>query len=300
MFEPRRRKAEFCPCGKSNKDGKFAPFKGYEDRGFCHACGKTFMPDRKYDDVKKFIQPPTPPPSYIDKELFKASLSLNKPISEIAKANKFIRFLIDFCGTQATQKLIGMYFLGTANHWQGANVFWQVDRLGHIRTGKVMLYDSDTGKRVKHPFDHITWAHKLIKNDLFNLQQCFFGEHQLEAGKHQQVAICESEKSAVIASIYFPQYVWLAAGGLNNLKPDRFRCLKGKRVTLVPDLGGYEVWCDKQKEIQRHFPEIEFTAVYDELEMIATDEQRKDKLDIADFLLPIDPAPHIDAFLKTC
>ena len=36
-----------CPCGKSNKDGKFVSFVGSEGRGkgFCHSCAKTFRDD---------------------------------------------------------------------------------------------------------------------------------------------------------------------------------------------------------------------------------------------------------------
>ena len=36
-----------CPCGKSNKDGKFVSFVGLEGqgKGFCHSCAKTFRDD---------------------------------------------------------------------------------------------------------------------------------------------------------------------------------------------------------------------------------------------------------------
>src|SRR4051812_24586009 len=55
LFDNRRTRVKMCPCGRSNRDGKFAPFKGYDDKGFCHSCGEIFFPDeKKEDDSWKF------------------------------------------------------------------------------------------------------------------------------------------------------------------------------------------------------------------------------------------------------
>lgn len=69
-----------------------------------------------------------------------------------------------------------------------------------------MLYDSETGKRVKHPYNHITWAHSLLKQKDFNLKQYFFGEHLLLKSIDKPIAVVESEKAALIASFYMPQF----------------------------------------------------------------------------------------------
>ena len=42
-----------------------------------------------------------------------------------------------------------MYNLGTAVHYGGSIVYWQIDSTGNVRAGKVMGYDKDTGKRLK-------------------------------------------------------------------------------------------------------------------------------------------------------
>src|SRR5687768_4134223 len=40
--------APSCPCGKSNKDGKFSPIilegQAEPNYGHCHSCGKSFFP----------------------------------------------------------------------------------------------------------------------------------------------------------------------------------------------------------------------------------------------------------------
>ncbi|WP_394341409.1 DUF6371 domain-containing protein [Salinimicrobium sediminis] len=48
--------------------------------------------------------------------------------------------------------------------------------------------------------------------------ECLFGLHLLNSDKQKAIALVESEKTAVIASIAFPQFIWMATGGLMNLK----------------------------------------------------------------------------------
>ena len=50
------------------------------------------------------------------------------------------------------------------------------------------------------------------------------------------MAIVESE-TVIIASVYLPGRIWLAAGSLTNLNPEICGVLKGRRVTLYPDIG---------------------------------------------------------------
>jgi len=46
QLDKKRFRVKHCPCGKSNKDGKFVPYIGFETHGYCHSCGKTFMPGK--------------------------------------------------------------------------------------------------------------------------------------------------------------------------------------------------------------------------------------------------------------
>jgi hypothetical protein len=218
------------------------------------------------------IKPPPKPISFIPEEKFKASLKMYE-------SNHFVTYLIDLFGIEVTNDLVGKYFIGTSKHWNGASVFWQIDSQGKVRTGKIMLYNPLTGKRVKEPFNHITWVHTRLSQPDFELEQCFFGEHLLR-DKSRPVAIVESEKTAVIASAYLPEFIWLAAGNADGLNSSKCSVLKGRNVKLFPDLNAFDKW----KRKAEGFSHIATFQVSDLLEKSASEAERRKGLDIADYL----------------
>lgn len=212
--------------------------------------------------------------------------------SESLKAyqkNYFIQYLLSLFDKNTVDKLISTYRIGTSKHWEGSTVFWQIDMQGDIRTGKVMLY-SNNGHRVKEPYSHINWVHSLLYNN-YNLEQCLFGEHLLSDDKRIPIAIVESEKTAILSSVYFPEYIWLAAGSKSNLKPERCNSLIGRRVVLFPDLGAFNDWTQKAHDLS-YFCDI---SVSDVLESYADDCEKEEGYDLADYLEEYD----IDSFLKS-
>lgn len=217
--------------------------------------------------------------SFVDCDIFTKSLKRYD-------ANNFVQFLLGKFGTETTTQLIERYYIGTSSHWKGkgATVFWQVNADDTIRTGKIILYNSGTGKRVKEPYNHINWVHSVLKLGDFNLKQCLFGEHLLKAEPMKPVAIVESEKTAIIASVYLPQFIWLAVGSLANFKLDVCEVIRGRKVVLFPDLNGFDKWTTRAKELSK----IAHFTVSDLLETKATEAERKDGLDIADYLLRFD------------
>ncbi len=144
-----------------------------------------------------------------------------------------------------------------------------------------MLYDAVTGKRVKEPFNHITWAHTLLKQPDYHLEQCLFGAHLLRLYEDRPVSIVESEKTAIIASIYMPESIWLAAGSLSNLNEAKCKPLQGRNVTLYPDLGCYDKWCAKAKELS-YITSMNVSAM---LEEKAGADGKKQGYDLADYLV---------------
>jgi hypothetical protein len=198
--------------------------------------------------------------------------------------NYFVDYLVKVFGTKITTKLIERYYIGCSMHWPGSVVFWQVDSKGKIRTGKIMLYSPETGKRRKDKTPdgqpYVTWVHSFLKLNEYNLSQCLFGEHLLAADKISPVAVVESEKTAIIASVYLPRFIWLACGGLSNLSGEKIKILKGRNVVLWPDLSCFDKWRALANEYG--------FKCYDFLEIKATDEAKKKGLDLADALIQWD------------
>ncbi len=186
-------------------------------------------------------------------------------------------------GKEITAEIVERYNIGTSRLWNGATVFFQQDIKGKIRTGKIMLYDSSNCNRIKKPYNHINWVHKILKLNDFNLEQCYFGEHLLNDEIEKPVAICESEKTAIISSIYLPEFTWLACGSISNLNESKTNVLKGRNVVLFPDLKCYELWNNKIPKLTKLATFRTSTLLKDK----ATENEKEQGLDIADYLIKL-------------
>ena len=109
---------------------------------------------------------------------------------------------------------------------------------------------------------------------------CLFGEHLLNADPQKPVAIVEAPATAITSSFYFPEFIWLATGSLSYLTRERCRALRGRSVVLFPDLGGFDKWT----QIAITMKDLFTIKVADFLEKIATSEERKNGLDLRDYL----------------
>lgn len=216
------------------------------------------------------------PTSYIDNELMERTLS-NYSI------NPLFVFLTGIIGKEETERIFRLYKVGTSKKWYGATVYWQIDRYGQVGSGKIMLYNSSDGHRVKEPHSYVSWVHSELHLDNFNMKQCLFGEHLLSQYPSKPIAIVESEKSALIASHFMSDFIWLATGGIHGcFKEESIQVLKNRSVMLCPDLGAFEAWKAKIPMLSAVCSKV---IISEHLELVATEEQRKKGLDIADFLL---------------
>lgn len=243
-------------------------------------CGYFLKPGKDVDHHWQApAEPPPNPISYIQPDVFKNSLNNYE-------SNRFVIWLRSIFNENQVQGIIKTYLIGTSNYYPGGCIFWQVDHHGGIRSGKIMQYDQNTGKRIRIPHPMVNWVHRAMKINDFNLKTCFFGLHLLRTESSKPVALVESEKTACIASVHFPDLIWLATGGLQFLKPDLFEPLASRRVILFPDLGACEKWQAKADIIQRAFPEADI-SISDYLEKVATDDDRAAGFDLADYLVKL-------------
>lgn len=198
--------------------------------------------------------------------------------------NAFVQFLLKLFSEDAeiVWQAVKNYFVGTSR--DGKTIFWQIDQTGKIRTGKIIAYDASTGKRRKDVFPN--WTHAELKKagvkDDFNLKQCFFGEHLLSGEKAKPVAIVEAEKTAVIASVCFPEFVWLACGAKQNLKAERLKRFENRQIFLYPDADAYEIWRKVVREARQKGLSVN---VSDLIENQSTQAEKDNGADLADYLI---------------
>ena len=224
--------------------------------------------------------------------------------------NNFTVYLRRLLGETVALSLIGKYRIGSSKHWQGATSFFQIDPEGNLRQVKIMLYDAETGKRAKSEYQALKWDPRaaayrpdvdrgdkiyfagkwLFKGKDANLVPCLFGAHLLNEYPGATVGIVESEKTAILASVFLPHYVWLATGGKNGARwtdPDVCRVLENRNIVLFPDLGAFDDWSKKAEQIKRAVSCG--LVVSDLLETLATDEEKACGWDLADYLIRRDP-----------
>lgn len=292
-FDPNRQSAANCPCGKSNHDGKFSPFMGYRDKGHCFRCGDNFFPDSPKIEPSRKEEKATAtvaPPSSISINILKQSLGLYDQ-------NALVQFIGKLTDEETATRIRNDYLIGTSRFWSGSTVFWQVDVSGIVRGGKIIQYAMRQDEscfigqncgRVKTNVPPIKWVHKLMEEKDFKLnyklKQCFFGEHLLAMFPGRKVGILESEKSALIATAYHPNNTWLACGGVSGLSDEIVQVLDGRNVTLFPDLGKFDEWTEKADMMKKLLPKAAIKTFY-LLEQKATNEERKQGLDLADYLI---------------
>ena len=168
-------------------------------------------------------------------------------------------------------------------------IYWQIDQEGRVHDGKVMYYGPDC-----HRLNALLAIREHRPKDAYTTSHCFFGLHLLtgDVGCEMDdvVAVVEAEKSAVILSEIYPQYIWLAAGGLGEVQADKFRPLRGRKVVLFPDTdpGGkaFDHWFKAAEEVMQSLfwedsPPIRVSGF---LEQHASEDQKRRKIDLVDFL----------------
>lgn len=253
-------------CNHMNRCGYHFPPKQYLRNNSIKQTCSAYLPCTVLSKpVKQVVD-------YINPVIMKKSM--NNSIK-----NNLVIYLKSIIDSSMVMELINLYNIGTYNNDnKSTTIFWQVDYQGHIRTGKLITYNATTGKRIKKSYPPASWVHSVMHPSGFNLKQCLFGEHLLRHSPNKPVAIVESEKTAIIASAKIPDFLWLATGSINEFKPSKLNILKGRRVIAFPDLGAYDYWFKKASML--HF-NIE---VSNYLENHSTQEQKKQGLDIADFL----------------
>lgn len=224
--------------------------------------------------------PPRKPPERLD------LIPLQYLIDSTSFNSNFVRFLCDYFPRERIEEAMELYALGATRDRKV--IFWQMDVNGHVRTGKMMQYDPQTGKRLRDRHGAIDWVHSCLKRRHrlpadFNLQQCYFGEHLLRRYPERPVALVEGEKTAVIGSMIYRDFIWLAAGNLNGLTPEKSEVLRDRHLLLYPDAGCYNKWAAKMNRLREQLAcRVEISEL---IERHAALHQHAAGYDLADYIL---------------
>lgn len=187
-------------------------------------------------------------------------------------------------GQELTQKVLSEYYVGatkpfmfTFNGYNGAAaIFWQIDEQHHVHDGKIIAYQTN-GHRI--PNCKGSWIRFVCEKNkvgplIKSTDKVFFGLHLLPLYPDKTVYIVESEKSALVCALRYPEHLWIATGGCGYLTIPRLKPLMDRKLVLIPDSGQYEKWC-KVMQSSRH-------KHYEVQDMI---EQYEPNTDIADVIL---------------
>lgn len=208
-------------------------------------------------------------PSFIDPTDFRPSL-------QATSANSLFIFLHRVfdtdLGSAVVDDVLSRMAVGTSLKFGGSPIFWLIDSDGRIRDGKIVGYDTETGKRIKHPRPLFTNVHTLLKTKYDGeFRPCFFGEHLVSLrSRDLPVWLFESEKAALVTALSMESGgMWLgipiASGGCATFNPTdenkrdpwgRLRVLRGRRVVLFPDEGKFEDWSIKGRALRGYAREV--------------------------------------------
>jgi hypothetical protein len=189
------------------------------------------------NEAKTILKPEPKKPSFHNLELLN-DMYIENPTKD--NLTEFLKTI--FTKDEVNNAVLNYYLTGANYFWNNATVFWQIDNKEQIRCAKIMLYNSTTGSRIKKPYNHINWLHKAIKEPDFNLNQCLFGLHLINEDYQKDIAIVESEKTAIIMSIILPDYIWLATGSKSNFKLELLEPLKNRNCFAFPDKSEFDKW----------------------------------------------------------
>ena len=311
-------KKHICPnCGKkrfvrciNQINGGYMPDKfGRCDREA--DCGYTLYPSKSGLESTRSLnlrcRQESTIKTYIPLDIFKKSLS------GYGK-NQFLNNLLSTVDypfmTEDIESVVSHFCLGTISNGYrtGALTLPFIDNLNNVCAVQVKEFNCSNHtistdflhsiierhclkKRIPVP----DWITAYNKNDL--KVSCLFNEHNLKKFPTNRIALVESPKTAIYGTLYFGlptnavNPLWLAVYNLSSINYQKCKCLKGRNITLYPDLSksgkAYDMWAKKARELEAMMPGTKFN-ISNFLEINATIRQREKGEDLADFLIKLD------------
>lgn len=200
--------------------------------------------------------PPATPQAEATKEAPKEYLSpgLIEQSERIAGQTALYKFMLSEFG-EAARSIFAAYHVGGCKWYEQPHglttAFPLIDALGNLHDFQLAGFTPE-GKSATFPSGGKVrnWALSRMGKSESRPGFCFFGEHLLHQRPTAEVAIVEAPKTALIAALCYPQFVWVAClskmwlNSAVNCEP-----IKNRKIWLFPDRDGVEVWEAKAREL---------------------------------------------------
>lgn len=181
---------------------------------------------------------PMQPPAIIDPENVSA-------MEAEAEHSALYVFLCRLFHPDEVRRIFMRYRVGATTEFNTgapalASAFPYLNAEGDCVDVHLMPYDA-AGHRRKTGYCQNWLLSKLGQSDR-RAPWPLFGEHLLALDPSAPVGLVESEKTALIAALAAPGYVWVATGSLNNLNARRCAAIRDREIYIFPDADGVDQW----------------------------------------------------------
>lgn len=185
------------------------------------------------------------PPIFVEDEVINAAA---KQVTETTLCNYLCRVLPCPYEVKETMKL---YRVGATKEFGNtpalASAFPYININGKCVDIHLQPYEVD-GHRRRDGYNQ-NWLLCKRKQSDRRAPWCLFGEHLLTERPTAPVGVVESEKTAIIAATFAPQYVWVATASLANLNARRLAAAKDRELYLFPDNDGVTAWSENAAKL---------------------------------------------------
>ncbi len=184
---------------------------------------------------------------------------------EKAEQSALFNFLCRLFPSDEVARVFHLYRVGATTEFKTAapalaSAFPYLNASGDCVDIHLMPYDQD-GHRWKSGYNQ-NWLMAKRKQSDRRAPWCLFGEHLLRLNPSAPVGVVESEKTALIAALAAPGYVWTATASLQNLNPRRCAGIRNRDIYIFPDADGLEQWRAKAEALRKEGFNVFFCGEY--------------------------------------
>jgi len=228
-----------CPSCGDKSLSRFIDDNGYysfSDEGICvnAKCWYQKIPDYHPNGIERYLD------TYEEyKKGYYATIDdfhLIVSMQDCLSTN-FAKFLNKYLDKDEVYRLVTKYKVGKANPDNYlCDIFWRLDGASNVKNGKVVMFDRREG--TVSNIDRKNWVTTYLWGYEYWFNS-FFGEHLIDESPEKTIAIVENEMTAIICDYFWPNYTWIAIGGIDEIcwELDLYfiECLKNKNVFIFPD-----------------------------------------------------------------